>query len=70
MKYRARKTFRLGPFYFTFTQRGFSSWGIKVGPFRRNFTRGTTSIDTPGLGGFHSSGRRRRGSSSGGRPDM
>lgn len=53
MKFRARKTFRLGPLYFTFTQRGFSSWGIEVGPFRHNFTRKTTSIDTPGIGGIH-----------------
>ncbi len=60
MRYRARKTLRLGPLFWTFTQRGFSSWGIKVGPFTRNFTRGSTSIDTPGPGGFHS-GRRRRG---------
>lgn len=50
MKFRARKTFRLGPLFATFTQRGFSSWGIKVGRFTHNFTRRTSSIDTPGIG--------------------
>lgn len=61
MKFRARKMFRFGPLYFTFTQRGFSSWGVRVGPFTHNFTRKTSSIDTPGLGGFHHQhGRRPR----------
>ncbi|GAA1251743.1 hypothetical protein GCM10009609_13850 [Pseudonocardia aurantiaca] len=60
MRFRARKTFRLGPLFFTFTQRGFSSWGIRIGRFTRNFTRGSTSIDTPGPGGLHSTGRRKR----------
>ena len=58
-RFRARKTFRLGPLYFNFTHRGFTSWGIRVGRFTRNFTRGTTSIDSPGPGGFtHQHGRR------------
>lgn len=60
MRYRLRKTFRLGPLYFNFTQNGFTSWGIRVGPFTRNFTHGRTSLDTPGPGGFHSSSRRGR----------
>lgn len=59
MRFRARKTLRLGPLFFTFSQSGFSSWGIKVGPFRRSFTRGTTTVDTPGPGSLHF-GRRRR----------
>lgn len=53
MKFRARKTFRFGPLYVNFTQNGFSSWGIKLGPFTHNFTRSASSIDTPGPGGFH-----------------
>lgn len=61
MRFRARKTFRFGPLFFTFTQRGFSSWGIKVGPFTRNFSRGTTTLDTPGPGSLHFGGGRRRG---------
>lgn len=60
MRFRARKTLRLGPLYWTFTQNGFSSWGIRIGPVTRNFTRGSTSIDTPGPGGLYSSGRRQR----------
>lgn len=58
MRFRARKTFRFGPLYFTFTQRGFSSWGVKVGPFTHNVTRKTSSINTPGPGGFHHQHRR------------
>lgn len=56
---RARKTFRFGPFFMTLTQSGNRSFGIKIGPFTHNFTRGTTSIDTPGPGGFHHKHRRR-----------
>jgi hypothetical protein len=53
VKFRARKTFRFGPFRVTLNQAGKLSYGIKVGPFSHNFTRNTTSIDTPGPGGFH-----------------
>jgi hypothetical protein len=53
MRFRARKTLRFGPLFFSFTQRGFSSWGIKVGRYTRNFTRGTSSFDTPGPGALH-----------------
>lgn len=59
MRFRARKTFRFGPFFASFTQSGFSSWGIRIGPWTHNVTRGTNSIDTPGPGSLHS--RRRRG---------
>lgn len=59
-KFRARKTFRLGPLFVTFTQNGFSSWGIKVGPYTKNFTRGSSSFDTPGPGSVHWGGRRAR----------
>ena len=34
-------------------QSGGRSFGIKLGPISHNFTRRTTSIDTPGPGGFH-----------------
>jgi hypothetical protein len=60
MRFRARKTFRVGPLFFTFTQNGFSSWGIRIGPFTKNFTRGTSTIDTPGIGSLHFGGQRRR----------
>lgn len=58
MKFRARKTIRVGPLRFHFTERGYSSWGIKVGPYSRNFTRGTWAFDTPGPGGVRGGGRR------------
>lgn len=57
MRFRARKTMRLGPLFFTFTQNGFSSWGFQLGPWRRNFTRGTNSVDTPGPGSVHWGGK-------------
>ena len=60
MKFRARKTFRAGPLFFNFTQNGFTSWGIRVGPFTRNFTRSTSTLDTPGPGSLHWGGRRGR----------
>lgn len=60
MRFRARKTVRLGPLFFTFTQSGFSSWGVKVGAFTHNFTRGSSTVDTPGPGSVHWGGRRRR----------
>lgn len=61
LRYRARKTFRLGPLFFNFTQSGFTSWGIRIGLWTHNFTRRTHSLDTPGLGGLRWGGRRRRG---------
>jgi hypothetical protein len=58
IRFRARKTFRFGPFYMTLTQSGGRSFGIKLGPISHN-TRRTTSIDTPGPGGFHHQHSRR-----------
>lgn len=59
MRFRARKTFKLGPFLFRFTQRGLSSVAIKVGRVTHNLTRGTTTVDTPGPGAWHFGGRKR-----------
>jgi hypothetical protein len=42
----------------TITQSGGRSFGIKLGPITHNFTWNTTSIDSPGLGGFHQHGRK------------
>lgn len=58
-RFRARKTFRIGPLYFNFSTRGFTSWGIRVGPWSKNFTRGTWALDTPGPGSVHGGGRKR-----------
>lgn len=50
MKFLMRKRFTFGPFYVTVNQAGKLSYGIKVGPVSHNFTRKTTSINTPGPG--------------------
>jgi hypothetical protein len=57
--FRARKTVRLGPFFWSFSQNGFTSWGFRIFGWTRNVTRGTDSIDTPGIGGIRR--RRQRG---------
>ncbi len=65
-KFKARKTMRLGPLFWTFSQNGFTSWGWRIGPWTRNVTRGTHSVDTPGPGGFRTT-RRHRGAGRQGR---
>jgi hypothetical protein len=50
VKFRYRPVIRIGPLYFRFSENGFTSWGIKIGRFSRNFTHGQTTIDTPGPG--------------------
>lgn len=57
-RFRARKRIRLGPIYLIFTEHGFSSWGVQVGPYSRNFTRGSSSFDTPGPGSVQWGGRK------------
>lgn len=51
MKYRMRKTVNLGPLKLHFTQKGFSSWSIKIGPFTWNSRTRKKHLDTPGPGG-------------------
>lgn len=58
MKFRFRKTIRLGPIRLHFTQRGFSSWGLKVGPWTWNARTGRHSVDTPGPGSIDLGGGR------------
>lgn len=58
MKFRARKTFRIGPLRLHFTERGFSSWGVKVWRWTWNARTGRHSVDTPGPGGFQFGGRK------------
>lgn len=57
-RFRARKTVRLGPLFWTFTERGYSSWGFKAFRFTWNVTRGTKTFDTPGPGYVRWGGRR------------
>ena len=60
LRFRARKTVRIGPLRLNFTQSGFSSWGVQVGRYRWNSNRGH-AFDTPGPGGVSwGHGRRRQ----------
>jgi hypothetical protein len=43
-----RKTFRIGPFRLNFTERGFTSWSIRIGPFNWNSRTRKPSADLPG----------------------
>jgi hypothetical protein len=63
VRYRARR--RFGPFAINIAPgRGMlprvSSVAVKIGPVTRNLTRGTTSINTPGLGSVQLDGGRSR----------
>lgn len=58
MKFRARKTVRVWPLYFTFSQAGFTSWGIRVWRYTYNVTRRTHTFDSPGPGYVRWGGRR------------
>jgi hypothetical protein len=46
IQYRSRKKF--GPLILNFTQRGFSSWSIKIGPWSWNSKAKAHRVDLPG----------------------
>ncbi len=48
MPIRARNTFRVGPIRLNFTQGGFTSWGVQVGPWSWNACTRRQSVDLPG----------------------
>lgn len=54
MGFKFRKRMRLGPLVLNFTQRGFSSWGLKIGRWSWNATRRKHTFDTPGPGYWES----------------
>lgn len=58
MRFHARKSVRFGPFRLNFTERGFSSWSVKVWRFTWN-SRAGASFDTPGPGSLKQSKQRR-----------
>lgn len=58
MRFRARKTVRIGPVKLNFTQSGFSSWGIQIGPWSWNAKTRRNHLDTPGPGGISWGGGR------------
>lgn len=59
MKFHVRKSKRFGPLRFTFTENGFSSWGLQVGRWSWNSRTRRHTFDTPGAGYVQSRGRRR-----------
>lgn len=60
MRFRLRKTVRLGPIFLRFSERGFSSWGVRLGRITHNVTRRRTTFDTPGPGSVQHDHRRGR----------
>ena len=60
MRFHLRGRWKIGPFYINHSKFRPTSWGIKIGPFTRNFTRGTWSLDTPGPGSIRGGRKRRR----------
>lgn len=59
MKFRARKTLPIGPVKLHFTEHGFSSWSIKIGPFSWNSRTNKKHFDTPGPGSLEWGGHER-----------
>lgn len=58
-KFSLRKRFSLGPLRFNTSGLRVTSWGWKLGPWTRNVTRGTDSVNTPGPGTFQRNRSRR-----------
>lgn len=54
MGFHLHKTLRLGPFRVHLTERGFSSWSIKVGRWSWNSRTRRHTVDTPGPGHWRS----------------
>lgn len=59
MRFRMRKTISLGPLRLNFSQRGFTSWGLRIWRWGWNARTNRQSFDTPGPGGVTWGGRRR-----------
>jgi hypothetical protein len=51
VKIRFRRSIRLWPFTWHFTQSGYSSFSVKLGPWSYNSRRDRHRVDLPG--GFH-----------------
>lgn len=43
-----RRTIKLGPLRLNFTQRGFSSWSLRIGRWSWNSRRRSHRVDLPG----------------------
>lgn len=59
MKFRARKAIKLGPLRLNFTQKGFSSYSIRVWRYTWNSRTGQSRFDTPGWGGVVWGGKKK-----------
>lgn len=60
MRLRARKTVRLGPLRLNFTQSGFSSYSLAVGPWSWNSKADRHRVDLPGPWHWTSKGKGKR----------
>ncbi len=58
MRFRMRRTMKLGPVRLHFTERGYSSWGLQVGRWTWNAKTRRHTVDTPGRGYVETGGRR------------
>lgn len=58
MKFRARKHIKLGPITINLTERGFSSWSIKIGRYSWNSRTRKSHFDTPGPGSIEFGGKK------------
>jgi hypothetical protein len=59
MRFHLRRTLRLGPVRIHLTERGLSSWGLRLGRWSWNARTRRHTFDTPGPGYLRSRGRRR-----------
>lgn len=59
-KFRWRKTLPLGPLRFHFSNGRFTGWGLRIWRWTWSARTGRHSLDTPGPGSIHFSGRRWR----------
>jgi hypothetical protein len=50
VKFKLRRSIRIGPIRLNFTEKGFSSWSIKLGRFSWNSRTRKKKFDTPGPG--------------------
>lgn len=60
MRFRWRKTARLGPVRWRFSNGRYTGWGLKFGAWTWNARTGRHSVDTPGPGSVTFGGRRQR----------
>lgn len=54
MGFKLRRSWRMGPLRLNFTERGFSSWSLKVGRWSWNSRTRRHTVDTPGPGHWQS----------------